>query len=331
MDFTPLLREAWRTAWRHRGWWLLGLLGGGVVGPLSLPSFGLPNNSRQATSSSAQLAAFEAQWRRGLDLGQATVLAWLNGHLTLVAVWSGVTLVIFLLVWYWSVAAQGALSWATTRLANGQDAPRTAARKAGRRLFGRYLCLWLIPFVLTVLVVAAEGWYLVQHLSERSLSGLIDALGSSGASPLLFVPELVWLPLSIWLALAKRAMAHEDVGPSVALRFSWDLLRANFGQAMLAWLVGFAVWWASLLAAMVGLAIVGTVAGVAVALFVAFLSTRVALAAGFVPYAIAGVALFVAAILFVVGVIDIFMWSYWSHVYLRLRARTVTFASVALG
>lgn len=69
----------------------------------------------------------------------------------------------------------------------------------------------------------------------------------------------------------------------------------------------------------------------AVGVFLAFLATRVALSAGVAPYAVGASLLFTLAILIAIGIVNLFMWSFWSQVYLRLRARRSTFASIALG
>lgn len=233
MDFTPLLRIAWQTAWRHRGWWLLGLIGGGVVGPVSLPSFSLP--------SSRQQQALQAQWQRAMDLGQATALAWAREHLALLAIWAGVSLALLILVWYWSISVQGALSWTTIRLAAGQEVSRRQARRVGRRLFWRYFRLWLIPFALGVAVLAIEGGYVWRSMSKPSLASAFQSLTSLAGTPILFLVGLISVPLGIWVALAKRVIVVEDVGAGAALGISAGLIRANLGQALLAWLIGFAV------------------------------------------------------------------------------------------
>ncbi len=243
-----------------------------------------------------------------------------------------------------SLIAQGGIARATVDLAIGRSCTLSSAWQAGRRVFWRYVGLWLVlvgagvlvAFLIAVMVVAmityaplglllallvAAGAVfafvrVILRMSERwSAPRWLIGLGAAlFALPLFTILIVAALIVSIVVAYAQRAIAAEDIGPVAALRLSWHLLRLHVGESLLAWLIN------------VALAI-----GAAIAIAASVLSTLLALigvgaaisaAAGFATPTLVYIGLAALGLLAVgltlVGVANTFFWNYWTLAYLRL-------------
>jgi len=332
MDFTPVLRNAWRAARGHASGWLMAIVAGGFVGGFSIPSFGGSPGVFQPSVGSPSVPrpeeVFQSWWQKGSS--------WLAGHLPLLISAAAVAVVVLLVIWVWSITAQGALIWGTMQLARGQQVRRREAWQMGRRLFWRLAGLWLIAFVLGWLALAVAAVIASAVLQPLSAGGLYRAYLVAAASPLIGLWTLVLVPAYIVLAYAKRALVFEDLRLRQALGTGWRTLRRHLGASLLTWIINVAFFFAGLLVVWAVAVVVGgllTFLAVLVALLVAHaLPTGIAgLSGGLVPYVSLAVAVVVALMSLAYGGLNVFLSSYWSEVYMRLNRPHYDPGSIAIG
>lgn len=346
MDYGAVIREAWSITRRYRFLWLLGLLAGGAVGVPSIGggnggggSAGNGNDVQNLNPSIGALGEQVQNWavqNAGLLIGAAAV-----------------AVVVALILLVLSFVAQGAMARATADLASGHASSFGRAWLAGVHLFWRYVGLWAVLVVASILVAAIVGAVIaavaaiaiVAHAQELAFAvgGLAAAVVVIGfvavvlrtidqtttprwlivlvatlfALPIFTVLLAAGLTLSIVVAFAQRAIAVEDIGPIDALQNGWQLTRRHFGDSLLTWLVNVGLAIATGLMMLLGLlgALV-FLGGIGAVLFVV---------AGFsaptLVYLGAGALLLVVAGLTVAGIGNAFFWTYWTLAYLRLTDR----------
>jgi hypothetical protein len=315
VDYANVIRDAWALTWRYRFLWVLGLFAGTTVG-----TCGGGGNPVQYRVGSEDLG-FVAP---AIGAGQLDPLAWLGANLgiILLIVVLGVLVILALIVV--SLIAQGGMAQATADLARGQSTSLGQAWQAGRRLFWRYLGLWLILIAIAIGVAAIVG-AVIAFAFAMGMIGAVDGPGIPVWVPIAALVGLlvalasiaVGILASILVAYAQRAIAVEDVDALAAIRSGWRLLRAHLGTSLLAWLLN---------------VVLGIVVGIAIAFVVgAFVAALVAI--GFISGAfgdlasprilfLAGVALLIVPIiLLLAGIANTFFWNYWTLIYLRLTGR----------
>ena len=301
MDYGRLIREAWRNTLRYRSLWLLGLFAGGAVGAAS----GGGGGGRVETGDVEHLPAIE---QRVGELG-----IWLGEHAGLVVAGAALVLGLVLVVLAIAAIAEGGMAQATADVASGRTGSLRRAWGAGRRLFWRYVGLWLLLGVGAALVAGVVGLG-AALFSAAPVSGAASVGALTLAMSLAALGFGLAVGLNIVVAYAQRAIAIGDLGPLAALRAGWLLLRANLGTSVLVWLVNL------VLATAAGLAI-GLVLLLGIGLLVG-LGALVWLSAGFSAplfgYAVVGGIVLVAAALALAGAANTFFWNYWTLAYLRL-------------
>jgi hypothetical protein len=317
MEYGELIRQAWRTTWRHRFLWVLGLFAGGVGG--ANPSCGsqmrfdgLGGGQGAGPSPGGPFGPGEAQ--KAMDaVGQ-----WLAANSALVVA-GAVGFAVLALVWtVLSLIAQGGLAEATLDLAEGRQATLGRAWGTGRRLFWRYAGMYLVLVGIAILVAAVVAL----------LVGLLVAIGSGGDAatvvavllgllvgvPLVLLGIVAAIALGIVVTYAQRAIPAEDVGPLAALGSGWRMLRGHPGESFLVWLISLAL---------------GVAGAVVVGLILAVLGIPLVLvgiglwnAAGTgttVVYGLLALLLVLLVGALVGAVLNTFFWSYWSGAFVRLR------------
>ena len=305
MDYGRLIREAWRNTLRYRSLWLLGLFAGGAVGVTGGSGGG----------GHVEPGEFEhlppAIEQRVGELG-----IWLGEHAGLVIAGAALVLALALVVLVLSAIAEGGMAQATAEVASGRTGSLRRAWGAGRRLFWRYVGLWLLLGVGAALVAGVVGL-------GAALFSAAPASGAASVGTLTLAMSLAALGfglavgLNIVMAYAQRAIAVRDLGPLAALRAGWLLLRANLGTSLLVWLVNLA------LAVGAGLAI-GLALLVGIGLLVglgALVWLHAGLGAALVGFAAVGGVALVAVALALAGAANTFFWNYWTLAYLRLAGR----------
>jgi hypothetical protein len=319
MEYGELIRQAWRSTWRHRSLWVLGLFAGGVGGASpSLPAqqIRLPGPGGGQAGGPFPGGAFEPE---GALEAVGAVGQWLADHAALVVA-GAVGIAVLVLVWIvLSLIAQGGLAEATIDLAEGRETTLGRAWETGRRLFWRYVGMYLILIGLGLLVAAVVALCL----------GLLVALGSGGGGAMgvaVLLGVLVGLPLAllgivagialgIVVTYAQRAIPAEDVGPLEALGSGWSLLRSHPGESILVWLISLALG--------VGAAVVVGLILAALAIPLVLVGVGLWNAAGVgatVVYGLLALLLVLLVGCLVEAVLNTFFWCYWSGAFVRLRS-----------
>lgn len=303
MDFAAIIREAWALTWRHRFLWLLAIFAGTPLATCgNLPTSQRPAR-RNASSISTDDVSLDRAWD---DFG-----GWIADHPALVAGFVLAIILVGLVLITISLTAQGAMSRATLDLAAGRPVTLGGAWRSGRLLFWRYARLTLL--LLTVNVP-------IGILSSGAAAAITfgDVAGASRTllGLLAIAAFLVSIPLGIIVAFAQRTLAAQSIGARSSLRAGWEILRANLGTSLLAWLVCFALTIAgaiglivALLIAVIPLAIIGAVID-------SFASGGVIVAS-----IIVGAALITVAFVVLLAAGSTFTWHFWTLVYLRARDR----------
>jgi hypothetical protein len=314
MDYGQLIREAWQMTWRHRFLWPLGLLAGGVTGGSYGGGWGGGPAQRPDEPRSP------APPTPGVDLTPADVARWAAENAGLIAAAVAVLALLGLLLLIVSVIAQGGMARATIDLAGGRETTFGGTWRAGRRLFWRFVGLWLLLAAAGLVVAAVVGGFaaLVAGLAAAGDAGWPAALvGLAVGLPLVLAGIVAGVVVSIILPYAQRAIAVGGIGPLAALRAGWLVLRAHPGASLLVWLLNLALGIAAGLAIGIAMLAVLVVLGIPGAL--------VWSVAGFgaptVAYLVVGGLLALAALLTLIGLSNAFFWSYWTLAYLRLAGR----------
>lgn len=253
MDYSELLRSAWRITWRHKYLWVLGFFaaeGGGC-------SFS------GGSPGSGDFGGFSGNYSGGGDDWFAANWA------PLLAIALGL-IVLGFAMWVISIITTGGLI-AGTDAAHGErpDAGLGAAWRAGVHSFWRLLGMWLLValavFGVILLLLLVIGLPIGLSLSRGADFG-------TGAIVLivLFVILLVLIAIpvgvvmQIVLSWANRSLVLEGTRIVESLRAGWRLFRSNVGTSLLVWLIGVGVSIGAGILLLVPLALVGIPMGFAV-------------------------------------------------------------------
>lgn len=315
MDYGALIRDAWTITWRHRFLWILGLFAATTVGSCSTNWGGSPFQWQMDSREVSQAAPPVA---RVAD----DVSAWIAANLGLILLVTAIVALIALVLFVVSFVAQGAMARATTDLARGRPTSLGEAWRAGLHLFWRYLGMWALLFAAALLAAAVIGFVIAIVVAIGALAApglprtLIGVLVVLVGIPLALGAIALSIAVSILFAYAQRAIAVENLGPIRALRSGWDLFRAHLGTSLIAWLVNVA------LAIGAGIVIAFGVAVVAAVLIAvgAILWASLGFATPTIVYIVLGALALLAIAWGLGGIANTFFWTYWTLVYLRLRA-----------
>lgn len=313
MDYTELLRSAWRITWRHKYLWILGLFAteGGGCGL----SGGSPGNG--------DFANFSTPGPRGAE-------DWFVSNWPFLAALGIGLLVLGVAMWVVSIIATGGLI-SGTDAAYGQrsDASLGSAWRAGVHSFWRLLGLGLLVALAVFLVILLLALIIALPI------GLTLARGAelgTGAIILIVVLALVLLlialpigvVLQISLTWANRSLVLEGTGIVDSWRAGWRLFRANVGTSLLVWLIGVGVSIGVGVALLVPVAIVGIPIGIAV--------YRLVTDGGSAMWGVLGILGLVAIVMFAVfkSAVTTYFGAYWTVAYRNLAVATGPSGSVSV-
>ncbi|MHB1343388.1 MAG: DUF7544 domain-containing protein [Thermoleophilia bacterium] len=245
MDYSELLRAAWRITWRHKYLWILGFFaaeGGGCSFSGSPPGGSFGNYSANGPTGAEDW--FASNW------------------VLLVALGFGL-LVLGLAMWVISVITTGGLISGTDAAHGGRpDAGLGPAWRAGVHSFWRLLGMWLLVGLAVFLVILLLLLIIALPIG-LSLSRGADFGAGTIVLIVLFVILLVVIAIpvgvimQIALTWASRSLVLEGTGVIDSLRSGWRLFRSNVGTSLLVWLIGVGVSIGMGVALLVPLAIVG--------------------------------------------------------------------------
>ncbi|HZK49665.1 MAG TPA: hypothetical protein VFD74_08705 [Thermoleophilia bacterium] len=316
MDYSDLLRRAWRVAWRHKYLWLLGLVasegGCGISGgaPNISYSFGSDQGYGPFASGSLDLADWIAHnW--------PFLLALIVGLFLL-----GIVL------WVISIIATGGLI-AGSDAANAEGPSGLGfAWSAGVRSFWRLLGMWLLVAVVALaiglLFALAIGLPLGLALARGAHlgTGVIVALAVTALLLLLLAIPLA-IVVQVVLTWSSRSLVLEGRGPVGSIRNGWRVFRANVGASFMTWLVSVGVSIAA------GIALVLPLALLAVPLGLLVYRTATDGADGVMWGSIALVGLVALLVLAIFkAVFTSFSTAYWTIAYVNLASVSEPAASL---
>ncbi|MBN1192699.1 MAG: hypothetical protein JXA36_03270 [Coriobacteriia bacterium] len=231
MDYFGILKKAWNITWRYKALWVLGLFVGIGSGGSGGGSSGYDAGSGDFSGSTGSGAdPFAAMERFFAD------------NALLVAVIAGVIVIVGLILWVLSIAAQGGLVRGSNEAAEGRapslrDCWSVGFSKWGRTFMtGFVLSLPILVIVLvliTVLVILTVGGFAVGE--EAGLAALGG--GMCFILPVFIVAAIAAsIILGIVYPLALRYGVLEDVTFGQAIKRAWNDLWAKRG-AFVMWLV----------------------------------------------------------------------------------------------
>lgn len=234
MDYGNILSRSWSIVWNNKFLWLLGFLA-------ALGSVGSSGNSGRSFSQRVENGDINPDVLVGLG-------AMMFGLVCL-------GLLLGLILYLVSLAANGGLISAAARLDDGEKVTLGEAFGAGTgalgRLIGISLLLWL-PFI--VLIVASV---FVAIVAVGGTAAAMSAFSDVGTNPEAAFASLgifflccgalccVLVPLAIVTTVInefafRSAMLH-DLGVTDSIRAAWQMIRTNLGDVVLLMILLFAI------------------------------------------------------------------------------------------
>lgn len=224
MDYFGILKKAWNITWRYKALWVLGLFAGTGSGS----SGGSSNYSTGSDElSSGSTDAF----------GQ-----WMGNNWLAFAIIMGVLVMIGVVFWALSIAAQGGLVHGSNEAAQGRKPLLRDAWSVGFGKWGRTFMIGFmlgLPIVAIVLVLTVV---MVALVGGGALAGSDAGVGALVGSVCLILPVFVVviiaasIILGIVYPLALRYGVLEDTTFGQAIKRGWGDLWAKRGAFMM-WLV----------------------------------------------------------------------------------------------
>lgn len=249
MDYSDLLRGAWRVARRHKYLWLLGLFasegGCGLSG-------GSPNIRGSFGGGDGSISPPASEFGDWIAHNWALLAALLSGLLVL-----GIAL------WVISIVSTGGLIAGSDAAHAGVPSGLGAAWSAGVRSFWRLFGMWLLVFVVVLVLVLAIGLPLGLALArgvDLGTGGIIA--GVLVVLPLILLAIPVAIVAQVVLTWASRSLVLEGTGPVDSIRAGWRVFRSNVGRSLMVWLVNVGISIAAGIALLVPLALLAVPVGI---------------------------------------------------------------------
>ncbi|MDO8848827.1 MAG: hypothetical protein Q7W51_10630 [Coriobacteriia bacterium] len=218
MDYFGILKKAWNITWKYKMLWVLGLFAGaGSSGGNS------STNSYQQGSGDASSASMDQFGR------------WVTDNVVLVAIIFGVLVVIGLVFWVLSIAAQGGLIHGANEAAEGRTPSLRNCWGVGFGKWGRTFMIYLMTALPIIAVVAVMTVLFIGVIGGGAAAG-DEAAGLAAVGgiclllPLMgFIILVLGVILSIVIQLALRYGVLDDVTFGQAIKRGWNDLWAKRG------------------------------------------------------------------------------------------------------
>lgn len=252
MDYGQLLKRSWEIIWNNKWIIILGFLivlgtggsgggGGGGGTPFSDNDYESPEQPEFAPPDAEDLDRLWEELQREAP--------WIGGAIALVVALVIVGIVIGLALWAVAQIATGGLIHAVDTIEGGGTSSLTQAWSAGWAKGWRLLGIGVIP--------ALPGWILLVILVIVFIAffpSLIDMVETIDRNPeaifgTTFIPfiatiiivscffSLVSAVLGVLATFAYRAAMLEEKTVFEAYGRGWEVLKTNFGQALILWLI----------------------------------------------------------------------------------------------
>ncbi len=344
MDPIKILKRAWHILWNYRTLWVFGLIlalttagssgGSGNSGTRfsgngNSQNYQLPENWREGLSKFFEAAGkgwtkllHEGLPALGISQGELTALLWIAALFILVMFVIGIVMAIAHYVSETAVIRMVDEYEATDSKMTVRQGFRIGWSRTSWRLFLINLIVH-IPVFLLLIVMAAIGFMIYTMVAGQggsfAVPGVIAGIGAA------FLAIFVVVIVSIFLGLLRhffwRASALEDLGVIDSLRRGFEMVRENWKNVGLMWLImiGLGILWipVSIIAIIVTLpivvitAIIGAVVAaipglLLVGLFSLFLN-------GYLPWIVGG--MFVLPLFFTIAFSPWVLLTAWQQVY----------------
>lgn len=225
MDYFGILKKAWNITWKYKALWVLGLFAGMGSG-----SGGNSGSSYQQSSS---------------DVSSGTAdqfTQWASDNLLLIAIVVGVLVVIAVVFWVLSIAAQGGLVHGANEGAEDRKPSLRDAWGVGFSKWGRTFMIGFMLGLPILAVVAVFSVLMLVTIGGGAAAG-DEAAGAAIAGGLclvlpIFVVVIIALSVIIGIVyqLALRYGVLDDITFGQAIKRGWNDLWAKRG-AFVMWLV----------------------------------------------------------------------------------------------
>lgn len=225
MDYFGILKKAWNITWKYKALWVLGLFAGMGSG-----SGGNGGSSYQQSSR---------------DLSSGTTdrfTQWATDNLLLIAIIVGVLVVIAIVFWVLSVAAQGGLVYGANEGAEDRKPSLRDAWRVGFSKWGRTFMIGLVLALPVIAVVAVFSVLMIAMIGGGAAAGE-EAAGAAIAGGLclvlpIFVVVIIALSVIVGIVyqLALRYGVLDDITFGEAIKRGWNDLWGKRG-AFVMWLV----------------------------------------------------------------------------------------------
>lgn len=235
MEYTAIVKEAWRVTWRYKILWLFGLFVGAGGSGSSGGSRSYSNTGSNASSGSNALPS------ELTNVGQQ-MTQWAQANLGLLIALGIALVLVGIVFWIVSVAARGGLIHLVNEAEEQRDVRAGSGWSAG---FGRWWSIFgvrfllYLPFVLVIfvlLLVTLLPWLL--SVSSTPEPGLPAIFGTCGVVVVLFLVLVVLgFVVSLVSEFAERHVMLGGADMFPAIGAGWQDLRTHFKDVLLMWLL----------------------------------------------------------------------------------------------
>jgi len=346
MDPVKILKRAWHILWSYRALWVFGL----ILALTAAGSSGGSGNNGARYSGNGNNQGYDAplpeNWREevekgfaeageeleklfteglpeaGISGGELTAFLWTIGAFILVMMLFGILMTIARYVSETAVIKMVDEYEATDTKMSIRDGFRIGWSRTSWRLFLINLIVNLPAFFLLAILVVA-GFIVYRMVSGGNetfaIAGIVGLIGV--VVLVIFVVAIVSIPLRLLRQFFWRACALENVGVGESLRLGFQMVRENWKNVGLMWLImiGLGIAWiiVSFIAVILTIPVViitSIIAAVVVAVPGLFLVGLFSLfLSGFLPWIVG--ALFVAPLFFIIAFSPWVLLTAWQQVY----------------
>jgi len=215
MDISGIFKRAWDITWKHKGFWLLGILascsGGGGGGS------GNAGRSAEYRISGDELPGVQ-RWVDSVpeDVWPAIGIAALGGILLLV-----------LAAWVLSTLGNGGLIAGFGLADSNESVTLGLAFREGSRHFWKLLLIQLVPVLLTMLLIIPV------LLGFATLGVLTAGIGIVCLLPLLCLLVPASILVNIYILVTQVALVNDNLTVGAAFRRAWGVIREEPGNILI--------------------------------------------------------------------------------------------------
>ena len=230
MDYFDVLKKAWHITWRYKALWVLGLFAGAASGGGGSGGSGFQTGSSDYSAQGQQAARMYEESMR-----------FVQDNLALLIVAGALLVLVGIVFWILSIAAQGGLVYGSNEAAEGRAPSLGAAWGVGFRHWGRTFMIGLVlglPLLLVVGVMIGLFAVMIVGGVRAGDAGVGAILGGTCLVLPVFIVLIIGLSLIIGIVynLALRYGVLADVTFGQAIKRGWGDLWGKRG-AFVFWLV----------------------------------------------------------------------------------------------